>query len=85
MEEVRKLIVKAGVVVDGIDALNATITIGTLATDSTTTSNPRLEPLTILSTGPIRLDHSTIDVSASGLNGGPGGGGVAIFRSHSYS
>ncbi|HET6402262.1 MAG TPA: choice-of-anchor D domain-containing protein [Candidatus Kapabacteria bacterium] len=37
--------------------------------------NPRLQPVTVLSKGPVRLTNSTISVDADSLDGGPGGGG----------
>ena len=61
--------------IDSLKATNATITISMQDPDTNAPGNPRLEPVTILSAGPIILDHSTISVDASGKNGGPGGGG----------
>ena len=61
--------------IDGLSATNATITVSMQDPDTNTPGNPRLEPVTILSTGPIILSGSTISVDASGKNGGSGGGG----------
>lgn len=55
------------IVVDKLIANNATITISPL--------NAGLEPVTILSGGPVVLNNSTISVRANGISGGFGGGG----------
>ncbi len=62
-------------VVDQLVAINATITVSLRDPDTTRPGNSRLEPVTILSKGPILLTNSTISVGAQGVNGGPGGGG----------
>ncbi|HWF44930.1 MAG TPA: hypothetical protein VG537_09840, partial [Candidatus Kapabacteria bacterium] len=63
------------IIVDSLIALNAAITFPLQNLNSADTENFRLQPVTILSRGPIRLTNSSISVSAEGLNGGPGGGG----------
>ncbi len=61
--------------IDSLKATNATITVSMADPDQNTPGNPRLEPVMILSTGPIILSNSTFSLNASGKNGGPGGGG----------
>jgi hypothetical protein len=63
------------IIVDSLIAQNAAITFTLQNPNSADTENPRLQPVIILSRGPVRLTNSTISVSAQGLDGGPGGGG----------
>ncbi|HEX5316927.1 MAG TPA: choice-of-anchor D domain-containing protein, partial [Candidatus Kapabacteria bacterium] len=62
------------IIVDSFIATNANIHFSIQDPD-TFPGNPRLQPVVLLSKGPIRLTNSTISVDADSLDGGPGGGG----------
>jgi len=59
--------------VDSLIAIQANI-LFSLNDPDTLPGNPRLEPVSIFSLGPVRLSNTVLSVDAKGLNGGPGGG-----------
>jgi len=61
--------------VDSLIVTGVTVHFSVQDPDPTIPGNPRLQPVTLLSNGPVRLTNATISVDADSLDGGPGGGG----------